>query len=371
MTELVAENALDIRDQVDAKETILAGFDRYLADGAHYADLVKISGRIENWDDWPVAWSDVARETEERAELTLATGAKLTAAAEFARASLYYHLSQYVVFHDMALKRELHDRKVGAFERAAPLLKSPPVRTDLDFKGARVPGYLRLPANVSNPPVVICLGGFDTTKEDYLTFTDLCVDRGMATYALDLPGQGEALFDDFLREDFDRIISAAIDHLESRTDIDATRIGIIGRSLGGFFAPKAAAVDKRLKALVCWGAVYDIQEPNKVTDRKGYIRLGLTYMAGAQTSEEADQFYRWMNLRGFADKIDCPTLVVHGGRDHGTPMINVERLLEDLKGNSQVQTLIQPDAVHCNHNYSHIARPAMADFLSQALKRAG
>ena len=61
-----------------------------------------------------------------------------------------------------------------------------------------------------------------------------------------------------------RVWSASvIDWLEKRDDIDATRIGIWGISLGGYYAPRSAAFEKRIKACIAncgpynWGALWD------------------------------------------------------------------------------------------------------------------
>ena len=85
------------------------GIHRFLADGVHYRDLMDIRAAAPNWATLPKTWVKWGAETEARAEKALADGAKLTAATEFARASLYYHYGQYLLFDDVALKKSIQD----------------------------------------------------------------------------------------------------------------------------------------------------------------------------------------------------------------------------------------------------------------------
>ncbi|MBX6425833.1 MAG: alpha/beta hydrolase, partial [Variibacter sp.] len=305
------------------------GIHRFLADGVHYRDLMDIRVAAPDWKAWPETWSKWAEEAEKRGEAALAANAKLTAATEFARASLYYHYGQYMLFDDLALKKRIHDKKRDSFKRAAPLFEVPMERVEIPFDGIRMAAYFRVPAGVKKPPCVILLGGLDTTKEDYLTVADLCLKRGLATLAFDGPGQGETLFEMRWRTDFERAVVAAIDYLETRPEIDRDRIGIIGRSMGGCYAPKTAAIDKRIKALVAWGAMYHLRNLAEVPK---HTLEGFMFVSNSRTLEEAKNFYASVDLSRYAPKITCPTLVVHGGLDTITPMDNAISLAKDVKG---------------------------------------
>src|SRR5258708_22943038 len=71
--------------------------------------------------------------------------------------------------------------------------------------------------------------------------------RGISVLCVDQPGSGEALRLKNLPGVYDseRWASRAVDYLETRSDVDKSRIGMFGLSLGGYFAPRAAAVSKR------------------------------------------------------------------------------------------------------------------------------
>jgi 2,6-dihydroxypseudooxynicotine hydrolase len=343
-------------------QVIDQGIHRFLADGVHYRDLMDIRAAIPAWSEWCAVWASYAAEAENRGTQALKHSLERTAAREFARAALYFHYAQNLFYDDRELKRATHDRKVSVFRRAATLLDPPLEPVRIPFAGIDMPGYLRLPAGRTRPPCVILLGGLDTTKEDYLGINDLCIERDLATLSFDGPGQGETLFRMLWSRDFERCIIAALDYLQSRPEIDRDRIGIIGRSTGGYYAPRAAAMDRRIKAVVSWGAMYHLRNLASIP---AVTRDGFVFVSGSRTVNEAVRFFECINLEGAASEIRCPLLIVHGGLDTITPMENATRMAAEARG--PVERLIWEDSGHCCHDRSHIVRPAMADFMQRRL----
>lgn len=350
MSRSVVENVID------------QGINRFLADGVHYRDLMDLRKATPDWKSWPEVWSRWGDEAEKRAEKALALKTNLTAATEFARGSLFHHYAQYLYFDDIKEKKRIHDKKVAAFMRAAPLFDVPFERVEIPYDGIKMAAYLRVPPGVKKPPVVVLQGGLDTTKEDYLTVNDHCIRRGLATLAFDGPGQGETVFERWWPTDFEKSVIATIDYLETRPEVDSNRIGVIGRSMGGFYAPKAAAIDKRIKALVAWGVMYHMRNLKDVAE---HTQQGFMFVTNSKNFAEMEKFFETVDLAPYASKITCPTLVVHGGLDAITPQDNADLLLKDLK--CEVETMIWPDSVHCCHDRSHIVRPGMADFMLRKL----
>ena len=343
-------------------QVLTQGIHRFLADGVHYRDLLDIQAATPEWSQWCGVWSKFAAAAEQRGDAALKQSLVQTAAREFARAALYYHYAQNLYYDDLDVKREAHDRKVAVFRRAAPLFNPPLERVGIPFEKTSLPAYLRLPSGQTKAPCVILLGGLDTTKEDYMVVNDLCVERGLATLAFDGPGQGEMLYEMLWRPDFDRAIYAVLDYLQTRPEIDGARIGIIGRSTGGFYAPKAAAEDARIKAAVSWGAMYHLRNLASIP---AVTRDGFVFVSGSKSVAEATRFFECINLEGVAPRIRCPLLVVHGGLDTITPLENATRLVQEASG--PVETLIWQDSGHCCHDRAHIVRPAMADFMARHL----
>ncbi len=343
-------------------QLLTQGIHRFLADGVHYRDLVDIRAATADWSQWCRVWSEFAAAAEERGDAALRQSLTRTAATELSRAALYYHYAQNLYYDDARVKRAAHDRKVAVFKRAAPLFDPPLERVDIPFENVTLPAYLRVPQGRSKAACVILLGGLDTTKEDYMVVNDLCAARGLATLAFDGPGQGEVLYEMRWRPDFDRSIYAVLDYLQTRPEIDSERIGIIGRSTGGYYAPKAAATDRRIKAAVAWGAMYHLRN---LADIPSVTRDGFVFVSGSKSVDEAVRFFECIDLEGVASMIRCPLLVVHGGLDTITPIENATRLAQEASG--PVETLIWDDSGHCCHDRAHIVRPAMADFMLRHL----
>ena len=66
-----------------------------------------------------------------------------------------------------------------------------------------------------------------------------------------------------IRGDYEVPVKAVIDFVDKRPDLDPKRVGMWGVSLGGYYAPRAAAFDKRIRACIAlggpfnWGANWD------------------------------------------------------------------------------------------------------------------
>ena len=335
---------------------------RFLAEGVNYRDIQDIRARVTDVAQWAPTWSEFAQAAEERGDAALAKGLTLTAGVELARASLYYFFSQFLLWHDPATKRACYANCARVFARAAPHLDPPLTRLEIPFRDLTLPAYLRLPKGVSRPPCVVLLGGLDTTKEEQLVISTLCVQRGLATLAFDGPGQGETFAKLTMSPDFDQSVYAVLDFLERRQDIDPARLGLIGRSVGGHFAPKSAANDRRVKAAVAWGAMYHLRNWATIPE---ITRNGFVYATGSASLEATRPFFDGIDLTGVASRITCPLMIVHGGRDLITPTDNATRLQAEAKGPTEM--LFWEDGLHCAHDRPHICRPAMADFMLRQL----
>jgi dipeptidyl aminopeptidase/acylaminoacyl peptidase len=109
------------------------------------------------------------------------------------------------------------------------------------------------PPGAAKPPTMIMVPGAESAKEELEAYGLPFLSRGIATLTVDGPGQGEAEYAHPIRGDFEVPAAAIVDWLLMRTDIDTTRIGLLGVSMGGYLAPRAAAFEKRITA--CTGCL--------------------------------------------------------------------------------------------------------------------
>jgi 2,6-dihydroxypseudooxynicotine hydrolase len=206
---------------------------------------------------------------------------------------------------------------------------------------------------------VLLLGGLESTKEESYGFENLCLRRGLATFAFDGPGQGEVFFQLKLQPRFERYTSAVIDRLESQNEVDSSRLGVLGRSLGGFYALRSGAGDDRLRAVVAWAFFHDMEDFEKMPE---HTQEGFLYVAGGSK----DQLLSALDLSDVASDLRAPTLLLNGQNDPIFPPRQMERTIAALV-NAPKDVVIEPEGDHCCHNMGNIVRPRMADWLARQL----
>jgi 2,6-dihydroxypseudooxynicotine hydrolase len=340
---------------------------RMLADGIPYPDYHEASETIRDRDEWFDFWWSKGEAYERIGELALEAGDTVSGGEWLWLGALSFHYAQFMCFHDPQRREAGQHRKVELYNRAAPYLRPPAERIELPFEGAVIPGFLRLPEGeppTAGWPCAILIGGLESTKEESLRFEEMCLRRRLATFAFDGPGQGELYFDVKLRQNFERWTSAAVDHLVTREELDASRFGVLGRSLGGHYALRSAATDKRFAACVAWGFFYDMSDFATIP---AVTQRGFAYVTGEPTPDAARTYLESaLSLSDVAERLSTPTLLLNGRRDPIFPVQQMERVVQAL-ANAPAEVVIEERGDHCAHNMGHLVRPRMADWLSRAL----
>jgi 2,6-dihydroxypseudooxynicotine hydrolase len=231
---------------------------------------------------------------------------------------------------------------------------------EIPHEGTLFYGILRKPSGVALPPVVVMCLGLDSAKVEMLAFESTFLARGMATLAFDGPGQGEAEYELRIRGDYEAAVRSVIDFVELRPDLDAARIGLWGVSLGGYYAPRAAAFEKRVKACIALSGPFDWAEIwpqlNELTREAFRVR------AKCETAEAAREYGARLTLKGVASKITCPLFIVAGKLDRLVPWQDAERLAREASG--PVELLLIEDGNHVANNRAYRYRTQSADWLA-------
>jgi dienelactone hydrolase len=237
-----------------------------------------------------------------------------------------------------------------------------PVR--IAYASRELPGYLRRPAGVSRPPVVVLIAGLDSTKEEFHTFTGLFLRRGVATLAFDGPGQGEVEFDVPIEPAFEKPLGAVLDWLATRSDLDSSRVAAAGVSLGGYYAARAAAFEPRLTCGVAMGGPYAFA-PN-FDDLPVLSRQAFQVRSHSPDLETARRRAAALSLEGVANRIQQPFLVVFGKQDRLIPYQDAERLFAEIaSGDKRLEMYEQGNHVVNNMPYAY--RPLVADWVADHL----
>jgi dipeptidyl aminopeptidase/acylaminoacyl peptidase len=335
---------------------------RFLHGHIELGDITATIKRIDDWSDWGPAWAETARAHEELGEQAWAEGRRISAVGFFASAARCYHLSYFLSVDDENAHAYGLAKMVACHDRVLPYMEPPVEKVSIPFPEAPLSGLLSIPAGEGAHPVVVFLPGLDSTKEQRHSGRGSLLRRGMAVLSLDGPGQGEVSSKLPIRHDYEVVVSAAIDFLESYDRIDASRVGVIGASLGGYYACRAAAFEPRVTAAVAncgpysWIDCWD--ELPKVT--RGAFRK----YSWSSSNEEAREKAKLLDLSGVAEKIAQPLVVVHGMLD---PLVGIEHARRITAEAPNATLITVDDATHGVSNLSYKFAPLVHDWMAERL----
>jgi 2,6-dihydroxypseudooxynicotine hydrolase len=345
------------------KAIITVNLPRLFAGGVDHNDWVSISGSLSTHHDWSDAWSRLAEMHEGLGTEALAVGRNVTGGAALARAALYYQFAQFLFFADLRKKHELLRRRESAYMKALPHLTTPGRPIEVPFEGISFLGYLRMPWGRGPWPCVLLIAGADSTKEEFYTLENEFLARGMATFSFDGPGQGLTWLKMAHRPDFEKPVSAILDVLSAIPGLDPSRFGVWGRSLGGYYAPRAAAFEKRIKACTSVGAFYQLAENFSIFDHD--TRESMKYMLKEDDVTKAELSARAFTLKGCLQHLSCPLLVIHSHHDGVFKLKSAMRMRDETKG--ECDLVIYPEGNHACDNISYKVRPMMSDWMAGKL----
>jgi dipeptidyl aminopeptidase/acylaminoacyl peptidase len=336
---------------------------RFLNGGIYYEDINQTVARMHTWDDWGPEWMKTAAVHESLAEEAWKAGRRVTAVQAFLNASRYYHLAYFIYTRDPELHQRGLEKMLECHDRVLEFQEPPVEKVGIPFEDSRIVGLFSRPRVNSNPPVVILIPGLDSTKETRHKGRGALLRRGMAVLSLDGPGQGETSQWLHIRPDYEKAVGAAIDYLESRGDVDASRVGLNGGSLGGYYAPRAAAFEPRVKACVGNCGPYDWSECLPIVPL--VTREAFQHYSGASSMEEAYEFSKLLTLKGAAEQITCPLLIVHGKQDPLIPWKQGERIVAEAGGPKEF--VLFDEGNHGLNNIPYKSGPLVVDWLAKQL----
>jgi dienelactone hydrolase len=265
--------------------------------------------------------------------------------------------------NDMAQLRQAHLKSVECRNRALPLLRPPGQRVSIPYEGKQLYGNLRRPLGVTKAPVAVMCMGLDSAKEEMDDYECRFLKRGVATLAFDGPGQGEAEYEFPICPEYEKPVGAVIDYLETRSDIDANRIGVWGVSLGGYYAPRAAAFDRRIKACVALSGAY---ERKPTFEGRPIINVeAFRVRSHSANLEQASKIAARMTLRGHAKNIVCPIYIVAGTKDRLTSPDEARKLAAEVSGPCVLSVI--EGGNHVVNNLWYRYRDQTADWMATQL----
>jgi pimeloyl-ACP methyl ester carboxylesterase len=334
---------------------------RFVSNGVDANDFTRTTARIETWDEWLDAWVETGEVHRALAEEAESEGRVVTAGEAWIAAAVAYHFAKFVWVVDVERNHATTRRAIDALRRAHRHLDPSAERVEIPFDGATLAGNLRRPPEAERPPLVLLLPGLDSTKEEFFHLENVFLARGLATFSLDGPGQGESGFATSIRPDYEAAVGAALDVLAWEAPV-----GAAGVSLGGYYAPRAAAREPRLAAVAgvsgpynfgeCWDGLPEL------------TRETFRHHSGAADDDEARERAHELDLAPVIAELDRPALMVTGRHDRVIPWEQTKRIADKVADSTFV--LVEEGNHVCN-NVPYRYRPLVADWLAKELSRVG
>lgn len=241
-------------------------------------------------------------------------------------------------------------------------------------KEQRIYGFLHMPDGDGPHPAVVMLHGFGGNHiEPHALFPKTAralASEGIGVLRFDFRGSGdsEGEFKDITIQDEVDDALKAISFLETQPEIDKSRLGVIGLSMGGLVASFTAAARKDLRAVVLWSAVANLgqlflssgmagQAETAVAEGildGGGLALNLAFVQEALTFNPVEAIKSY----------EGPVLIVHGTADETVPCEHSNLYRSALGDRSDLRLIEGAD-----HTYSSLAwEGAVIDATARFLK---
>jgi pimeloyl-ACP methyl ester carboxylesterase len=388
------------RDQTFAFE-----FLRVLAEAIHGGSDINecfaTAARITEGDfeSWYREWNRTAERISKIAETCLAQGHAVSAREAFLRASNYYRCAEFFMHMEIGKTdvraMSTYEKSVACFRKGMQLFPSGFEQVKIPYEGTSLPGYFYRVDDSSTPrPTLLIHGGYDSTgEEQYFETVPDALERGYNCLVFEGPGQGSVIRCQNLpfRPDWENVVTPVMDYALTRTEIDPKRITLIGKSMGGMLAPRAAAFEHRLAACIAIDGLYSLiptrygqfigkaeaapseeqmnafleQEMQKNVNMHWAISQGMWTMQ-ARSLSDCMQKMRQYTLDGIAGQIECPTLVCDAEEDHmftGQPRM----LFDALRCPKSYLLFTADDAAeeHCHAGATLLLNQRIFDWLDE------
>lgn len=299
--------------------------------------------RAHNYRMLPKQWAKKGAHDEKLAKQAQAQGFDATATEHYDHAIEAYRMGQHPIFYDdNPVKIALYDKLSEMVDRRCETSANPIERVEVPFDdGKTISCLFHLLPDQRKAPCIIYLPGMDQTKEAFpRAHYNPALARGMHVISVDGPGQGNSNMQKIraVGDAYERAGAAVIDYLLTRPEVDADRIGIYGISMGSYWSLRLASYDHRPAALVSAVACFN---PNNTifTQSSPRFKQQFMYMAGMDNEAEFDAMARDMTVKGYMDKVKCPTLLVSGEFDPLCPLEDAIEVYGDITARKEMWVL--------------------------------
>jgi dienelactone hydrolase len=353
-----------------------------------------------DFESWYQEWFATAERVHKIADESLEKGHNVSARDAYLRASGYYRAAEFFLHGDPNDPRILQTWEMSreSFRKAIELVPHPVEVVEIPYENATLPGYFLKPDTSDEPRKTLILQtGFDGTAEElYFSQGQAAVERGYNCLIFEGPGQGGVLREQGLhfRPDWENVVTPVVDYVLSREDVDPDCIAIMGISMGGYMAPRAAAYDHRIAACVANGGVYELNYTRDFSPDELYALVNYPddFDAGTREAMEKDTSLRWSiehgmysfgvdtphefliesqeyTLEDCVEQISCPVLVVDSEDDWMMPG-RAKQLYDALESPKEYMlfTIEEGAGEHVQMGARRLSNQRIFDWLDETLE---
>lgn len=351
------------------------------SDGAETGEVLEAVRNIKEGDpqSWFSAWENAGNKVLERGDRIQD---RMSRGQAYLRAHNYLRTAEFFLDPEDEKRSSAFDRSVEVFHKGLDTL-------GVKYEKIKVPyGEYQLnaiyypgPSGADHKPLIVLVGGFDSTLEElYFVLVRAAYERGFSVLTYEGPGQGSVLRKQNLgfTPEWEKPTKAVLDTFLASHKKPSKSV-LVGMSLGGYFAPRAAAYDKRFDGVVAYDVLFDFGEvaENSVPgiilwlEKKNYdnvieflvkikssvspsfswgVKNGRWTMKTGSSSETLKAF-RAYTLANSAEKITQDVLILAGTEDHFIPVKQVEDFKSKLTNAKSVTSILYDrgsgGAEHC------------------------
>jgi esterase FrsA len=317
-------------------------------------------------DEWAAAFMAVADRYANKAK-SIEKADPVKANADYIRAWRLYSFGRWPIPASPGKQRS-YEKAIEVFLAHASFWDPPLEIIRIPFEGKEIIGYMRLPKNAKGPvPLVIAVNGLDSRKEDLTESFAAILPYGIGFLAVDGPGTGQSPIK--VSETAERSLSRVLDYLQTRTEVDKTRIAIHGVSWGAYWATKMAIVERsRLRGASAQSPPVDLffQKDflmNSLLGNREYlfdqVPALMAIFDNVKTIDEMADALPKMSLvkQGLLGKPMAPMLIMAGVLDTQVPIEDIYLLLS--KGDLPKTAWINPQGGHLGRQIKVWPDPAI------------
>src|SRR5215212_4106981 len=345
-----------------------------------------------------------SRRSEGSPSCCVHAGHTISARDAYLRASSYYRAAYLPLYGSPVDPRlvEAFDKETDTFQKAAALMTPPVEPVEIPYEGTTLPGYFCQADDTGRPrPTLIVTNGYDSTiNELYLDSAAAALRRGYNLLLFDGPGQGRVLIKQGLvmRPDWENVVKPVVDYALTRPEVDPEKVALMGISLGGYLAPRAASSEHRLAACIADPGLWDMLEAAKArfsalpkdvlekfpdvdpevlepivehiqetpTLRWAIVQRGF-WVQGVGSLSEYLKLAEDYSLKEAVSQIRCPTLLTWAESD---PLSwNAERIYDRLTSQKELVRFYDAEGAgdHCEAKTRPLFHQRAFDWLDETL----